>query len=80
MKAPAHIPFRSLLVQRLFSSGTLRRAGVRPQPLDKIIPLLFQFEPAALQLLGVGGAKRLITRFRFWVIRRFTVVRSVSRR
>ena len=26
------IPFKSSLVQRLFSSGTLRRAGVRPQP------------------------------------------------
>jgi hypothetical protein len=26
------IAFKSSLVQRLFSSGTLRRAGVRPQP------------------------------------------------
>ena len=33
MKAPAwKIPLKSLLVPRLFSSGTLRRAGVRHQP------------------------------------------------
>ena len=33
MKAPAQkIPFASSLVPKLFSSGTLRRAGVHPQP------------------------------------------------
>ena len=33
MKAPAQkIPFSSLLVPKLFSSGTLRRAGARQQP------------------------------------------------
>ena len=33
MKAPAQkIPFASSLVPKLFSSGTLRRAGVRQQP------------------------------------------------
>ena len=33
MKAPGQkIPFTSLLVPKLFSSGTLRRAGARQQP------------------------------------------------
>ena len=33
MKAPVQkIPFASLLVPKLFSSGTLRRAGARQQP------------------------------------------------
>ena len=33
MKAPAQkIPLSSLLVPRLFSAGTLRRAGARQQP------------------------------------------------
>jgi hypothetical protein len=33
MKAPAQkIPFSSLLLPKLFSSGTLRRAGARQQP------------------------------------------------
>jgi hypothetical protein len=33
MKAPVQkIPFTSSLVPKLFSAGTLRRAGVRPQP------------------------------------------------
>ena len=33
MKAPVQkIPFSSLLVPKLFSAGTLRRAGVRQQP------------------------------------------------
>jgi hypothetical protein len=33
MKAPTNkIPLTSLLVPRLFSSGTLRRAGARQQP------------------------------------------------
>ena len=33
MKAPVKkIPFTSALVPKLFSSGTLRRAGVRQQP------------------------------------------------
>jgi hypothetical protein len=33
MKAPARkIPLTSLLVPKLFSSGTLRRAGARHQP------------------------------------------------
>jgi hypothetical protein len=33
MKAPIQkIPFRSTLIPKLFSSGALRRAGVRQQP------------------------------------------------
>ena len=33
MKAPIQkIPYTSLLVSKLFSAGTLRRAGVRQQP------------------------------------------------